>query len=582
MKTRTPERVLPCSAPVAASRSVAVYARVSSEEQTKGNYPSCESQVEELVAACQSRGWEVKQIIKDEGFSAGSLKRPGLSELRWLIECHEVTAVVCTWYDRLTRSRDFYVLDKEFQQHGVQFVTLHDPTDTKTAAGRFMESMLVAAKTYEREQTSEKIRSKLLMRAEKGMWNGGLAPFGFISRDKGAILVPDPDKKLILHEMFRVYGETGSDYKVRDWLKAHQVASPGGQSTWQVSTIRKLLINRRYIAQIELNPKNKGRKDLADSLAYRIVAAPHDPIVPLELFERAQRLRAEKSAESQNRKGRPRSFSQTQCQRVYPLQGLIVCADCGHAMAPWYVRHRAGEDKSGKKRKNDCFIHYYLCAKQQKNWKGCDHKNCISANKAEQWVFDRMGALLVSPALIESALRVASERARRDLGPIYEMAQLTNESLRKVEADIEQVVATASSGQAVGALWEMLNERAFRLQYEREQLLTEQRRQKEQLAPAEMEIDQDALLASLNNFDVIRRAAQPEELQRIARLLIRRIEWAPQKSEQLGNRNHRLQIFVLPQALPGDKVALPVQKQNPASFKSQRGGVSYCDALRWI
>lgn len=117
MKTKTLNQIAPLAA-----RPVAVYARVSSEEQTKGSYPSCESQVEELVAACKSRGWEIKQIIKDEGFSAGSLKRPGLSELRTLVESEQITAIVCTWYDRLTRSRDFYVLDSEFQKHGVQFV----------------------------------------------------------------------------------------------------------------------------------------------------------------------------------------------------------------------------------------------------------------------------------------------------------------------------------------------------------------------------------------------------------------------------------------------------------------------------
>jgi len=123
-------------------RRFALYARVSTEEQTRGNYPSCESQVEELEAACRSRGWMIHSVVKDEGYSAGSLKRPGLSQLRWLVESREIDGILCTWYDRLTRSRGFYTLDEEFQKNGVQFVTLHDPTDTTTASGRFMESML--------------------------------------------------------------------------------------------------------------------------------------------------------------------------------------------------------------------------------------------------------------------------------------------------------------------------------------------------------------------------------------------------------------------------------------------------------
>jgi DNA invertase Pin-like site-specific DNA recombinase len=65
--------------------SVVVFFVFSTQEQTKGDYPSCESQIEELVSYCGSRGWQVIKAIRDEGFNAGSLKRPGLSELRiWL------------------------------------------------------------------------------------------------------------------------------------------------------------------------------------------------------------------------------------------------------------------------------------------------------------------------------------------------------------------------------------------------------------------------------------------------------------------------------------------------------------------
>jgi hypothetical protein len=56
---------------------------------------------------------------------------------------------------------------------------------------------------------------------------------------------------------------------------------------WQVSTIGDLLTNRRYIAQIEINRKNKGVEELRESDTYRVVPAPHEPLIPVELFERA-------------------------------------------------------------------------------------------------------------------------------------------------------------------------------------------------------------------------------------------------------------------------------------------------------
>src|SRR4028119_578421 len=116
----------------AASKRMLLYARVSTEEQTKGTYPSCESQIEELEAECARRGWQVSHAIKDEGYTAATLKRPGLTEMRWLVQSGEIDGVMCTWYDRLTRSREFYVLDNEFKSHNVEFITLHDAADTRT------------------------------------------------------------------------------------------------------------------------------------------------------------------------------------------------------------------------------------------------------------------------------------------------------------------------------------------------------------------------------------------------------------------------------------------------------------------
>ena len=111
--------------------------------------------------------------IKDEGHSAGSLKRPGLTRLHYLVEMEQIDVILCTWYDRLTRSREFYILDAEFRKYDVDFKTLHDPADRNTASGRFLEMMLVGAKAYDREQTGEKVRIKMRMRAEKGLCNGG-------------------------------------------------------------------------------------------------------------------------------------------------------------------------------------------------------------------------------------------------------------------------------------------------------------------------------------------------------------------------------------------------------------------------
>ena len=219
----------------------------------------------------KSRNWKPTAVraagkssrqSETKGHSAGSLKRPGLTRTRFLVESGQVDGVLCTWYDRLTRSREFYVLDKEFRTHNVEFITLHDPADRNTASGRFMEMMLVGAKAYEREQTGEKVSIKMRMRAEKGMWNGGQVPFGFV-RGADHVLSPDPERLELLVQIFEIYVKSASDFAVRDWLKAHQILAPGGASVWAVGTIRDLLLNRPLHRRNRNQQKEQGHRRIA-------------------------------------------------------------------------------------------------------------------------------------------------------------------------------------------------------------------------------------------------------------------------------------------------------------------------------
>jgi len=517
-----------------AAKKMVLYARVSTEEQTRGNYPSCDSQVEELEAECLKRGWDAYRVIKDQGFSAGSLKRPGLTEMRWLVQNGEVHGVMCTWYDRLTRSRDFYTLDTEFQTHSVEFVTLHDPADTRTAAGRFMESMIVAAKTYERDQTSEKVSIKMRLRQEKGLHQGGLVPFGFTCDSETKMLHPDPEQAGRVEQIFRTYVDTRSDFAVRDWLQAHSILSPRGEAVWRVSTLRDLLSNRRYIGEIEINRKNQGLEEVPEGQAYRIVAAPHGPLIPKELWEMAQSARKEKALESPNRVGRPRSFSQTQCGRVYPLQGVLACGCCSHSMAPWYVHH-----KPGKHRRKESFVNYYICAQTLKGWKNTDHKNLILAHRAESWILDRISDLVTSPEIVEGALEYAQRKCHSELEPERDRLALNRAALERNQAEVDQMLASITSGRASGALLEMLNERAYELKMEREGLKAEQRRLTQALQPLESRLDAGAFNEMFSQFSEVAQGADPEKLQKLLRLMIRRIEWMP-------DGTHSIEYFGLP------------------------------------
>jgi site-specific DNA recombinase len=511
------------------AKRVAVYARVSTQEQTKGQYPSCESQIEELVAFCNARGWQVIEPIKDEAHRAGTLKRPGLTRLRHLVETEQIDGIVCTWYNRLIGSRDFYILDKEFKAHNVSFTTIHDPADRNTAAGRLLESMLVTIKTFENEQVGEKVRTKMRMRAEKGLWNGGYVPFGFQLQPQTQVMLPDPETKSVVRQIFQLYVEKQSDFVVRDWLKAHNIPAPQGKAEWTPSTIRDLLSNRRYIAEIEINKERKGIEDLPEHDAYRIVPAPYEPLVDKETFELAQAIRANRAQLAPNRggksKGQGHRASQNQCNRVYLLQGSIVCGICGASMTTHYVYHKPNERD---KRKSPGYVFHYTCAQKMKYRQAVNHQNRILARLAENWVLDAIDTFVTEDGTISRAIDIARERSEVVYRPEREALTECQRALQENQQGIDELVETAKN--ARGALLDILSEKAMTLKLERERLKAEQRVLLEKLAITNYTFDEARFRHTLQNFPHIREYSTPEELQQLLRILVRRVEWMPDRT----------------------------------------------------
>lgn len=411
-----------------------------------------------------------------------------------------------------------------------------------------MEMMLVGAKAYEREQTGEKVSIKMRMRKEKGMWNGGNVPFGFV-KGTDHILIPDPDKARLIVQIFQTYVATASDFAVRDWLKEHQVPAPNGASVWPVGTIRDLLLNRRYIADIEINKRNKGVEGLHDAAAYLIVKAPHEPLVSIALFELAQAVRQEKALDTPNRVGRPRSYSQNQCDCVFPLQSRMFCAGCGHSMTPYYVMHKPNPKE---KRRNASYIYYYICAHQQMHGRAhAVHSNRVLAKTCEVWLTEQLKNLATTEGLIERAVEMARAKCAGDLEPQQEALELCRQAMRENQAKVDRLLESVTSGEVSGALLSMLNGKASELQREQERLKAEARRLEQALLPLRSQFNAQPMRDTLQKFEALFEAATPEEIQRLARAVVHRLEWHP------TGDSHILELYALAQTQnqpsPGDE-----------------------------
>ena len=168
---------------------VSLYIRVSTDKQANEG-DSLDEQERELKRFCEFKGYLIHRTHIEPGRSAKDTKRPEYQKLMADIEAEKINAVVVKKLDRLSRSLlDFEGFMTLAQRHKVEFVSLKENFDTTNAMGTAMLRVALVFAQLEREQTSERIRDVLAYRAEQGMNNGGLRPYGYASVSKE--LVPD-------------------------------------------------------------------------------------------------------------------------------------------------------------------------------------------------------------------------------------------------------------------------------------------------------------------------------------------------------------------------------------------------------
>ena len=134
------------------------YTRVSTDEQPN----SMEVQGRKIESYCIVKDWTLDKIIRDDGQSARNMKRLGMQEMISLVKNNEVSVVIVSNLDRLTRSvSDLWELVRLFETYHVSLVSLGESIDATTATGRLMMSLLASVSQWERERIGERTKEAL-------------------------------------------------------------------------------------------------------------------------------------------------------------------------------------------------------------------------------------------------------------------------------------------------------------------------------------------------------------------------------------------------------------------------------------
>ena len=111
-----------------ASLRLAIYARVSTEEQREGQ--TIDSQISELERFTREKSWLIAAIYKDEGWSGGVMERPELDRLRDDAQKGVFEAVLINDVDRLARDvAHLGVIKRDLERKGIKVIFRKLPSD---------------------------------------------------------------------------------------------------------------------------------------------------------------------------------------------------------------------------------------------------------------------------------------------------------------------------------------------------------------------------------------------------------------------------------------------------------------------
>ena len=409
----------------------AVYTRKSSEEGLEQEFNILHAQreaCEAYIASQRSEGWVlVRDQYDDGGISGGTLERPGLKRLLEDIEDGLVDVVVVYKIDRLSRSlADFAKLVEVFDRNGVTFVSVTQSFNTTTSMGRLTLNILLSFAQFEREVTAERIRDKVAASRKKGMWMGGVPPYGY--RVENRKLVVDEEAAAHVRWIFARFLEIGSCTELAREVAKRGIRTPRGNRI-DKKYIYRMLNNRAYIGEAV----HKGES----------YPGEHDAIIDRETWDRVHAILQES----------PRKrAARTRAETPALLKGLLFGPD-GAAFSPTHTR------------KGDRLYRYYVSQTVLKHGAGSCPVGRVPAGEIEAAVIDQLRAVFRQPEIVAGTWKAArahddditeadARAALQQLDPLWdelfpaEQARIVALLVERVDIGMDGLERPAARGRA--------------------------------------------------------------------------------------------------------------------------------------
>ncbi len=417
----------------------AIYARVSSDNQSTHSIPDQISMCRELIVR---EGWELAEVYSDAAMSGGSTFRPSYQAMLRAADRREFDVLVSESLDRLTREQDEPArLFKQLTYLDIPIVTILESRVTELHVGLkgtmnalFLKDL--AARTHR----------GLRGRAEAGRSAGGIA-FGYRvirSTDargepiRGDRVINEAEAAIVIR-IFEMYDTDQSPLAIAKLLNTEGILGPGGRR-WRDTTIRGhgprgtgILRNALYIGRQDWN-RMRYVKNPATGKRVSRLRQPHEVItrevpelriIEQGLWDRVQhRLNAQRAKSGADNPDRPRFWENRRAQHI--LTNKAFCASCGGPMV------NTGKD-------------YLACGVARKQGL-CSNKKSLRRAALEALILDALQTRLMEPDITKFFITELTTEWSRRVGAKSESRSARERELVSIDRKLDNLINAIADG----------------------------------------------------------------------------------------------------------------------------------------
>lgn len=343
-------------------------------------------------------------------------------------------------------------LEQIFPFLGVRFISVNDHYDSSNYQGSIAELDVnfknLVYDLYSKD-LSQKVRSSLAVRKEKGQYVSGNSPFGYEKdvKDRHALRI-EKDEAEVVRKIFALALEGATPVQIAKMLNETGVKTPvefkiakgktgrapkGQRFLWSSSAICRILRNEVYIGNIGQRKTRKefvgGRNRLTPREDWLVFYNHHEPIIEKEVFDKVQ--------ESRGTKRRPQS------NLPHPLTGKLICGCCKRNLRyrrgknPYftcYTRYFNGLENCVEKVGALFLEQYILCLLQKKS---------EEAGETEKGCGEASGKLYAQLQELKKKRRLLTARIERERQKNFENYQNYADGKTETFLSAESVIKSA-------------------------------------------------------------------------------------------------------------------------------------------